>query len=90
MINFIAWIVVGGLLGWIVSLIIRTESEKDVLLNIIIGVVGSLVAGWVISPLIGVGKVSQDSFSGSAMLISLFGALVLLSVINVLKREAVN
>jgi uncharacterized membrane protein YeaQ/YmgE (transglycosylase-associated protein family) len=90
MINFIAWIAVGGLLGWLVSLMIRTDSERGVLLNIIVGIVGALIAGWVISPMIGVGRVSQGSFSGSALLISLFGALVLLSVINVLKREAAN
>ena len=90
MINFIAWIAIGGILGWLVSLMIRTESEQGVLLNIVVGIVGALVAGWVVSPLIGVEKISQSTFSASALLISLFGAIVLLGVINVLKREAVN
>jgi len=90
MINFIAWIAVGGLLGWLVSLMIRTEKEQGVLLNVVVGIVGALVAGWVISPLIGVEKLGQSTFSAPALLIALFGAVVLLGIMNVLKNEALN
>ncbi len=90
MINFLIWIVVGGLLGWIASMIMRTDSQQGPLLNIIVGIVGSLLAGWVITPLLGGATINQGDFSLSGLLISLLGAVVLLAIVNLFRRGTVR
>ena len=49
--NFILWIIIGGILGWIASMIMRTNAQQGLVLNIIVGIVGALVAGLVLTPL---------------------------------------
>ncbi len=86
MMNFIVWLVVGGLIGWVASLIMRTDGQQGVLLNVVVGVVGAAIGGWVISPLIGVPTINQNTFSIGALAVSLLGAVVLLAIVNVLRR----
>lgn len=86
MISFIIWIVIGGLLGWIASMIMRTDSQQGTLLNIVVGIVGAVVAGWVISPLVGVSTINQGNFSIAALAVSLLGAIVLLGIVNLFRR----
>ena len=75
MINFIVWlIVVGAFLGWLASRIMGTDGQQDVLIDIVVGVVGAFVAGWFISPLVGVGTINQSDFSLPALVVSLVGA----------------
>ena len=50
--NFIIWIVIGGVIGWVASLIMRTDGQQGILLNIVVGIVGSLLGGWLISPMV--------------------------------------
>ena len=90
MIGFIVWIVVGGVLGWIASMIMRTDGQQGTLLNIIVGIVGAVVAGWLISPLVGVGTINQGDFSLTAMVVSLLGAIVLLGIVNLFRRGMVR
>lgn len=90
LINLIVWIVVGGILGWIASLIMRTDAEQGALLNIIVGIVGALLAGWVISPLLGVGTINEGNFSLAALGVSLLGAIILLGIVNLFRRGAVR
>ena len=90
MIGFIVWIVVGGILGWVASMIMKTDGQQGTLLNIIVGIVGAVVAGWLISPLVGVGTINQGNFSLTALVVSLLGAVVLLAVVNLFRRGAVR
>lgn len=60
------------------------------MLNIIVGVVGALVAGWIISPLVGIPTINQDVFSLPALLVSLLGAIVLLGIVNLVRRGRVR
>ena len=90
MINFIVWIIVGGLLGWIASMIMRTDAQQGPLLNIIVGIVGAFLAGLVINPLLGGGNINSGDFSLSGLLISLLGAVVLLAIVNLLRRGTVR
>ena len=86
MIGFIVWIVVGGFLGWIASMIMRTDGQQGTFLNIVVGIIGAVLAGWLISPLIGVPTINQGDFSIAAMAVSLLGAVVLLGIVNLLRR----
>ena len=69
--NFIIWLVVGGLVGWVASMIMRTDAQQGVFLNVIVGIVGALLGGWLISPLVGVGTINQNNFSVGALVVSL-------------------
>lgn len=88
--NFIIWIVVGGLLGWIASKIMNTDANQGVFLNIIVGIVGALLAGFVISPLLGIPTINQDNFSVGGLLVSLLGAVILLAIVNMFRRGRVR
>ena len=88
--NFILWILVGGLIGWVASIVMRTNAQQGIFLNFIVGVVGALVAGWIISPLVGIPTINQDVFSLPALLVSLLGAIVLLGVVNLVRRGRIR
>ncbi|WKB55103.1 GlsB/YeaQ/YmgE family stress response membrane protein [Eleftheria terrae] len=88
--NFIIWLVVGGVIGWIASMIMRTDAQQGLILNVVVGIVGAALGGWLISPLVGVPSINQDAFSLGAMLVSLVGAVVLLAVVNLLRRGSVR
>src|SRR5688572_21167349 len=86
--NFIIWLVVGGIIGWIASLIMKTDAQQGLFLNIVVGIVGSLLGGWLIAPLIGGGTVNQGDFSLSGLFVSLVGAGLLLFLVNMIRRRA--
>jgi uncharacterized membrane protein YeaQ/YmgE (transglycosylase-associated protein family) len=88
--NLILWLIVGGILGWIASLIMRTDAQQGIVLNIVVGIVGALLAGFLLTPLFGVGTISQNNFSLAALLISLLGAIILLALVNLFRRGTVR
>ncbi len=90
MINFIVWIIVGGIIGWLASLVMRTDAEQGTLLNIIVGIVGAFLAGLVLTPLFGVSSINSGNFSLGGLLISLLGAVILLAIVNLFRRGTVR
>lgn len=84
--NFIIWLVVGGLIGWVASMIMRTDGQQGIFLNIIVGIVGAFLGGWLISPLVGVPTINQNAFSIGALVVSLLGAVILLAIVNLFRR----
>lgn len=84
--NFIIWLVIGGVIGWIASMVMKTNDQQGIILNVVVGIVGAMLGGWLISPLIGVGTINQDNFSLPAMLVSFVGALILLAIVNFFRR----
>ena len=90
MINLIIWLVVGGVIGWVASLIMRTDASQGIFLNVIVGIVGAAIAGLVVSPMVGLPTINQDAFSIGALLVSLLGAVVLLAIVNLFRRGRVR
>ena len=88
--NFIIWLVIGGLLGWVASMIMKTDAQQGVILNVVVGIVGALLGGWLIAPLFGRGTINQGDFSLGGLVVSLFGAVVLLAIVNLIRRGAVR
>src|SRR5215471_3074152 len=86
MINLIIWLVVGGVIGWLASLVMRTDAQQGIILNIVVGIVGALVGGWFLAPLFGGGSINQGDFSLQGLIISFLGALILLAVVNLIRR----
>jgi uncharacterized membrane protein YeaQ/YmgE (transglycosylase-associated protein family) len=88
--NLIIWLIVGGVLGWVASLIMRTDGQQGIFLNVIVGIVGAALGGLVISPLVGVPTINQSAFSIGALAVSLLGAVILLAIVNLVRRGAVR
>ena len=90
MMNAIVWLAVGGGIGWLASLVMKTDNQQGILLNVLVGIVGAVVAGWVISPLVGAGTINQGNFSLPSLVVSFLGAVILLAVVNLFHRGAVR
>jgi len=86
--NFIIWLVVGGLIGWVACMAMKTNGQQGIVLNVGVGIVGAFLAGWFISPLVGVDTINQDNFSMPALLVSLIGAAILLAIVNLVRHGA--
>lgn len=84
--NFIIWLVIGGVIGWLASMVMKTDGQQGIILNVVVGIVGAFLGGWLISPLVGVGTINQDNFSIGAMVVSFVGALILLAIVNFFRR----
>ena len=84
--NFIIWLVVGGLIGWVASMIMKTDAQQGIFLNVVVGIVGSMLGGWLIAPLLGAGTINQGDFSIMGLVSSLIGAVILLAIVNLVRR----
>ena len=82
--NIIIWLVVGGLVGWAAATIMRTR--EGILLNVVVGIVGAALGGLLLSPLFGVSTINQGNFSVAGLLVSLVGAIILLVIVNLVRR----
>ena len=87
LVSLLVWLVVGGLIGWIASMIMGTDAQQGVLLNIVVGIVGAFLGGLLLSPLFGIGTLNQGNFSIPALLISLAGAVILLALSSLFRRR---
>ena len=88
--NFILIIIIGGILGWLASLVMRTDAQQGIFLNIVVGVVGALLAGFIVTPLIGGAPITSGNFSIGAIAVSFIGALILLAIVNLFRRGSVR
>lgn len=84
--NIITWLLAGGLIGWAASALMRTRD--GLFLNVVIGIVGAALGGWFLSPLFGVSTINQSNFSVAAVSVSFLGALILLAIVNFVRRGA--
>ena len=84
--NIIVWLVVGGLVGWIASMIMRTDAQQGIILNVVVGIVGAFLGSWLLSPILGVSTINQNNFSLGGVGVSLLGAIILLAIVNLLRR----
>jgi uncharacterized membrane protein YeaQ/YmgE (transglycosylase-associated protein family) len=87
--GILVWLIVGGVCGWLASIIMRTNAQQGIVLNVVVGIVGALLAGFLISPLLGVGTINQG-LSAATFLVSLLGAVILLAIVNLFRRGKVR
>ena len=80
MINFIIWIIVGGFIGWLASIIMKTNNRQGMITDIIVGIVGAFVAGFFLTPLFNITTINESNYSIPALLVSLGGAVILLAI----------
>ncbi len=78
--GIIVWLIVGGIIGWLASLIMRTDAQQGIILNIVVGIVGSVIAGFLFHP----------SGMLEGFIYSLIGAILLLAIVNLIRRGSVR
>lgn len=82
--NIIIWLVVGGLIGWVASMLLR--SPEGLVMDVVVGIVGAFIGGWLLSPYFGGATINSQNFSLPSLVVSLLGAIILLAVVNLLRR----
>ena len=88
--NLIIWLVVGGIVNWLASIIMHTNAQQGILMNIVVGIVGAIVGGYIVAPFVGGATINQGDFSLSGFVVSLIGAVVLLGIVNLFRRGEVR
>lgn len=83
-------LVVGGVIGWLASILMRTDGQQGILLNVVVGIVGAIVAGFVVTPLIGGAPITSGAFDIRSLIASFLGAVILLAIINLFRRGSVR
>ncbi len=81
--GILLWIIFGGLVGWVASLIMKTDAQQGLVLNIVIGIIGAVIGGWIMS-LFGEGDVS--GFNLYSFMVALIGAVVLIAIVKAIRR----
>jgi uncharacterized membrane protein YeaQ/YmgE (transglycosylase-associated protein family) len=84
--GIIIWLIVGGIVGWIASMIMRTDAQQGILLNIVVGIVGAFIGGLIFSS----GDINNAPLSLTSFLVSLVGAIILLGIVNLFRRGRVR
>lgn len=87
--SIIIWLVMGGVVGWIASMIMGTNARQGIILNIVVGIVGALIGGWLIGPLLGAGSINQG-ITVMSFIVSLIGAIILLAIFNAFQRSTTH
>ena len=83
--NLIIYLIAGAIVGYVASRIMNTNSQQGTMLDIVVGVVGALIAGYVITPLLGVGTIN-DAINLGTMLVTLLGSIILLAIFKAVRR----
>jgi uncharacterized membrane protein YeaQ/YmgE (transglycosylase-associated protein family) len=85
--TFILWLVIGGILGWLASMVMGTNDKQGMVLNVVVGIVGAFLGGLLLAPLFGTGTINQSDFSIGSLSVSFLGAVILLAVVNFFRRR---
>ena len=88
--NLIIMLVVGGVLGWLASMIMRTDGQQGILLNVVVGIVGAILAGYLLTPFLGGSSITTSALDIKSLAVSLLGAIVLLGIVNLIRRGSVR
>ncbi|MFL1455382.1 GlsB/YeaQ/YmgE family stress response membrane protein [Marinobacter sp. GN3S48] len=85
--GIIIWLVMGGLVGWIASMIMGTNGRQGIILNVVVGIVGALIGGWLIGPLLGAGSINEG-ITVMSFIVSLIGAVILLAIVRLIQGSS--
>ena len=91
MINLIVALVIGGIIGWLASIVMRTNAQQGLLLNIVVGIVGSLLGSFLLGGFFGAdGNIMNNALDGGVLLAAFVGAVILLAIVNLFRRGSVR
>jgi len=84
--GIIMWLAVGGVIGWLASIIMRTDGQQGIILNIVVGIIGSFIGGLIFSQ----GDINNAPLTVMTFLVSLVGAIILLAIVNLVRRSSIR
>lgn len=89
--GLIITLIVGGILGWLASMVMRTDGQQGVLLNVVVGVVGALLGGF-LAPMLGFSgaNIMDSGINATSLIVSFIGAIILLAIVNLVRRGRVR
>ncbi|WP_242148734.1 MULTISPECIES: GlsB/YeaQ/YmgE family stress response membrane protein [unclassified Sphingomonas] len=82
--GFIIWLVVGGIVGWLASMVMRTDAQQGIILNVVVGIVGSVIASFIF------GGGINEGITVMTFIYSLIGAIILLAIVNLVRRGSLR
>ncbi|MFO1239748.1 MAG: GlsB/YeaQ/YmgE family stress response membrane protein [Sphingomonadaceae bacterium] len=88
--NLIIMLIVGGILGWLASIVMRTDGQQGLFLNVVVGVIGAMLAGFLLTPFLGGAPITTGAFDIKSLFVSFLGAVVLLAIVNLVRRGSVR
>lgn len=83
-------LIVGGILGWLASIVMRTDGQQGIILNVVVGIVGAVLGGFLLTPLIGGAPITTGALDVRSLLVSFLGAVILLAIVNLVRRGSVR
>lgn len=83
--GIILWIVFGAIVGWLASIIMKTNSQQGPILDIVVGIVGAVAGGWIMSLF---GESGVSGFNLYSFIVALIGAIVLIAIVKMVRRAA--
>jgi uncharacterized membrane protein YeaQ/YmgE (transglycosylase-associated protein family) len=84
--GIIIWLIVGGIIGWLASIVMKTNRQQGMILNVVVGIVGAMLGGLLIAPMMGTGTINRGDFTIGGLVASFLGALILLAIVNMFNR----
>jgi uncharacterized membrane protein YeaQ/YmgE (transglycosylase-associated protein family) len=84
--GLILWLVIGGVVGWLASIVMRTDAQQGIFLNIVVGIVGAFLGGLIFAG----GTINTSGLSVYTFLTSLVGAIILLAIVNLVRRGSLR
>ena len=88
--GIILWLIIGGVVGWLASLVMRRDGSQGIILNIVVGIVGSILGAWLIGPIVGAPSINSGEISVGSLIVSFLGAVILLAIVNLITRRSVR
>lgn len=88
--GIILWLIIGGVVGWLASIVMRRDGSQGIILNIVVGIIGSVLGAWLIGPIVGAPSINSGEISVGSLLVSFLGAVILLAIVNLITRRSVR
>lgn len=83
--NILIWLIVGGLIGWVASMLMGTDGRQGLLLNVVVGIVGAFLGGWLFGGAFGTSTINEGNLSISGIMVSLVGAIILIAALKLFR-----
>lgn len=84
--GIIMWLVVGGVIGWLASVIMRTDGQQGIILNIVVGIIGAFIGGLIFAR----GDINNAPLTITTFLVSSVGSIILLAIVNMVRRGSIR
>jgi uncharacterized membrane protein YeaQ/YmgE (transglycosylase-associated protein family) len=88
--GIILWLIIGGVVGWLASIVMRRDGSQGIFLNIVVGIIGAMLGGWLLGPMLGAPSINSGEISIGSLLVSFLGAVILLAIVNLISRNRVR